>query len=103
LLWKVRQNLPVRISLDFLHGNINPAKLAYRDVFFDGTIPLPKRYEDMAELAAAEMFMDTLDPGWNDDKKRPGVLFPRHHMTVVFSGKESGPTASEQPDKNREE
>jgi hypothetical protein len=125
---------------DFLHGNINPAKLAYRDVFFDGTIPLPKRYENMAELAlvnslkhvepetalhdlvvveglidlvleslkdhaksAVEMFMDTLDPGWNDEKKRSGVLFPGHHTTVVFSGEESATTASEQPNGIREE
>jgi hypothetical protein len=120
---------------DFLHGNINPAKLAFGEVFFDGTIPLPKRYEDMAELAlvnslkhvepetalrdlavveglielvfdsledkaakAVQMFMDTLDPGWNEEKKRPGVLFPRNQSTVVFSTKDSGSTASERSD-----
>jgi hypothetical protein len=36
---------------DFLHGNIVPDKLAYREVYFDGVIPLPKKYENMAELA----------------------------------------------------
>lgn len=36
---------------DFLHGNIVPEKLAYREVYFDGMIPLPKKYENMAELA----------------------------------------------------
>lgn len=36
---------------DFLHGNIVPEKLAFREVYFDGAIPLPKEYENMAELA----------------------------------------------------
>jgi hypothetical protein len=36
---------------DFLHGNIAPDRLSYREVYFDGNIPLPKKYENMAELA----------------------------------------------------
>jgi hypothetical protein len=36
---------------DFLHGNFDPAKLAYATVYFDDMIPLPKKYENMSELA----------------------------------------------------
>jgi hypothetical protein len=104
---------------DFLHGNIVPEKLAYREVYFDGAIPLPKKYENMAELALVQSlrhvepetalsdidvanglielvleamhekravivqhFMETLDPGWRSDTKKPGILFPKN---IVFA------------------
>jgi hypothetical protein len=57
---------------------------ALRDlVAVEGLIDLVLESLKDQAASAVEMFMDTLDPGWNDDKKRPGVLFPRHHMTVV--------------------
>lgn len=112
---------------DFLHGNIVPDKLAYREVYFDGVIPLPKKYENMAELAlvhslrhvepetalsdiavangfialvleamhekpaaAIQHFMQTLDPGWRSDMKRPGILFPPS-ITFTMTGNSSVP------------
>lgn len=111
---------------DFLHGNIVPDKLAYRQMYFDGTIPLPKKYENMAELALVNSlkhvepevaladlavvdgfvslvleaihekpralvraFMATLDPGWREDTKKAGILFPEN---IVFTV--PGPNAS---------
>ena len=36
---------------DFLHGNIDPRKLQYDSVSFDGNIPLYDRYKNFSELA----------------------------------------------------
>ena len=36
---------------DFLHGNVDPRKLQYDTVSFDGNIPLYDRYKNFAELA----------------------------------------------------
>ncbi len=36
---------------DFLHGNIDPRRLNYEIVHFDGTVPLPDRYDDFARQA----------------------------------------------------
>lgn len=36
---------------DFLHGNIDPRKLQYDTVSFDGNIPLYDRYKNFSELA----------------------------------------------------
>lgn len=97
---------------DLLHGNIDPKALKYEVVHFDGMIPLPSRYEDIAQVAlvnslihvkpdvalsdvdtvtrfiefvlshleedirdGVEEFMKCPNPGWREDKRRPGVLF----------------------------
>jgi hypothetical protein len=107
---------------DFLHGNINPMRLKYDTVFFDGTIPLPERYEDFSQLAlvnsligvtpdsvlsdvntvnrfieyvlshlapdvkdVVELFMHTSNPGWREDTKKAGVLFPPQILHGVLS------------------
>jgi len=36
---------------DFLHGNIDPTRLAYEVIYFDANIPLPKTYKNFSELA----------------------------------------------------
>lgn len=36
---------------DFLHGNIDPRRLKYDAVHFDGTIPLPDQYQNFSQLA----------------------------------------------------
>lgn len=36
---------------DFLHGNIDPKKLKYDVVHFDGNTPVPKEYKNFSELA----------------------------------------------------
>lgn len=42
---------------DFLHGNINPAKHTFDNIFFDGTIPLFSSEKDIAvELARESLF-----------------------------------------------
>ena len=100
---------------NFLHGNVDPHRLKYDVVHFDGTIPLPDRYQDFAQLALinslldvepeaalrdvdtvdrfiefvlahldsrvryeVELLMNTFNPGWREDTKRVGVLFPPH-------------------------
>ncbi len=106
---------------DFLHGNVDPYRLKYDAVRFDGTIPLPDRYQNFPQLAlinsligvepesalgdvdivnqfiefvlkhlhnsakqVVETFMDTSNPGWREDTKRPGILFPQHIAYMVL-------------------
>lgn len=113
---------------DFLHGNIDPRRLRYDTVHFDGTIPLPDRYQNMSELAlvnslihvepakaladvkvvdefiefvlrhlddrvrkTVEMFMRTPNPGWREDTRRAGVLFPVHIIHGVMGGPADNP------------
>jgi hypothetical protein len=114
----------MQLRNDFLHGNIVPEKLSYRDVYFDGVIPLPRKYESMAELALVNslkhvepetaladldvvgglislvlealhenagaivrQFAETLDPGWREDTRRPGILFPPYHVFALPGGR----------------
>ena len=118
---------------DFLHGNIDPRRLKYDTVYFDGTIPLPDRYQDFSQLALVnslihvepdsvlkdvatvnrfitfvlghldnriknevEMFMNTSNPGWREDTKRPGVLFPPNIVHGVL-GPRSSPDNKDAP------
>jgi hypothetical protein len=113
---------------DFLHGNIDPLRLRYDTVHFDGTIPLPDRYQNMSELAlvnslihvepekaladvktvdefiafvlqhldssvrtTVEIFMKTSNPGWREDTKRAGVLFPPHIVHAVMGSAAKSP------------
>lgn len=38
--------------------------------------------------AIVQLFLETLDPGWRDDTKRAGILFPAHLAFTIFGGKQ---------------
>jgi hypothetical protein len=113
---------------DFLHGNVDPLRLKYDVTHFDGTTPLPERYQDFAQLFLTnslihvepdvvlrdvdtvnafiefvlshlqsrprhdvQMFMTTPNPGYREDTKRAGILFPSHMVHGVL-----GPSTSPQ-------
>lgn len=103
---------------DFLHGNVDPARLTLDEVFFDGTIPIFKEHQGFARRALGgtlrhiepsaalhdlevvqafeafvldhlqpsiksqiEMVLNARQPGWREDTKKVGVLFPDHVFT----------------------
>ncbi len=105
---------------DFLHGNVDPQRLKYDVTHFDGTTPLPERYQDFSQLFltnslihvepdavlqdvdtvnafiefvlshlesrtrhGVQMFMATPNPGYREDTKRAGILFPPHTVHGV--------------------
>ncbi len=107
---------------DYIHGNVDPFRLIFKEVFFDSTIPVFREYEGFAQsklkpmlkysdpvsvlkdLEIAKKFVDfILDhlnqnhrrglellmncsyPGWSEDKKMLGVLFPEYLIEVFGS------------------
>ena len=113
---------------DFLHGNIDPYRLKFANVYFDKTIPLFKdeqsllrreivnstryvekesslndikiardfigfvinhldlKYQHMVKMLSAEKY-----PGWREDTKKVGILFPEAIAEMIpFKNEDNG-------------
>jgi hypothetical protein len=52
----------------------------------DGFIDFVLQHLDRDVRTTVEMFMKTPNPGWREDSKRAGVLFPIHIIHAVMGG-----------------